>query len=78
MWRLLDSSRHRLDCCPLHINYKGDDILVRAFAFDETSDGAIYHKVSKYKKHPNYKDNASENDFALLKLQSPVTLSTTL
>jgi trypsin len=59
-------------------NYKGDDVLVGAFEFGETSNGAVYREVSEYKKHPNYNDNTSQNDFALLKLQSPVTLSTTL
>jgi trypsin len=59
-------------------NYKVDDVLVGAFEFGDTSNGAVYREVSEYKKHPNYNDNTSENDFALFKLQSPVTLSTTL
>jgi trypsin len=59
-------------------DYKGDYVLVGAFEAGETSNGAVYREVSQYKKHPNYNDNTSQDDFALLKLQSPVTLSTTL
>jgi trypsin len=59
-------------------DYKGYDVLVGAFEAGETSNGAVYREVSKYKKDPNYNDYTSENDFALLKLQSPVTLSTIL
>ena len=59
-------------------NFKGDNILIGAYEDGKTTGGAVWRKVAKQKKHPQYNGNTDANDFLLLKLQSPVTMSTSV
>jgi len=44
--------------------------------YEITGDGEVYYNVASAIKHPNYNSGTEDNDFALLKLASPVPVST--
>jgi hypothetical protein len=41
-------------------------------------DGEIFINVASIINHPNYNSNSQDNDFALLRLSSPIPISSTV
>jgi hypothetical protein len=46
--------------------------------FQVKGDGEIYINVASIINHPNYNNNSNDNDFALLKLSTPLSISSTV
>jgi hypothetical protein len=59
-------------------NYNGDSVIVGAYKAGKTTNGAESRTVNAYKKHPQYNSNTEGNDFALLRLSSPVNFATSV
>jgi secreted trypsin-like serine protease len=59
-------------------NFNGETVTVGAYKAGQTTDGAESRTVNAYKKHPQYNSNTERNDFALLRLSSPVNFATSV
>ena len=46
--------------------------------FQVKGDGEIYINITSIIIHPNYNNNSKDNDFALLKLSTPLSISSTV
>ena len=57
-------------------SFQGSNVIVGAYRSGSTDNGAVRVSVSNEAKHPNYNDNTVENDFLLLRLSEPVTMTT--
>jgi secreted trypsin-like serine protease len=56
-------------------DYDGYAVMVGGYERGEITDGAVSRTVAETRFHPNYNGNTEENDFMLLRLESPVTMS---